>query len=279
MDKKVNPFDKLRVDAERSRSIKSIDQIVSKTKEDLEERKRRLSLDRLKELVGKEPVLPFAKAIQNPKKGSVAIISEIKLASPSDQYLGVAQDIQSRTKVYEQAGVDCISVVTEKHFFKGDPSFVRIIKNTVSLPVLQKDFVVDQYQVHEAKKAGADAILLIAKIVSPKMLSELVKKTIELGMEPICEVQTEHELADALATDTNVIAVNARDLDTFEVDVDRACELLKMISNTFIKLGFSGVTGKAQAEKYKNAGVDGILIGTSLMKAGNISEFIGRIRV
>jgi len=221
----------------------------------------------------------FAKAIQNPKKGSVAIIAEIKLASPSDQYLGLAQDIQSRAKAYEKAGVDCISVVTEKHFFKGDSSFVRLIKNTISLPVLQKDFIIDPYQVYEAKKAGADAVLLIALIVSQDNLISLVKTAQTIGLEVVVEINSKDDLEKAMATEPAMIAVNARNLDTFEVNVDGACELLKLIPDTIIQLGFSGVTGKAEAEKYKNAGVDGILIGTSLMRADNISEFIERVRV
>lgn len=260
------------------KKFKIIDQIVAKTREDIEKRKNHLPLDRLKDLVGRKRGRVFAQAIKNPKKGSVAIIAEVKLASPSESNLGIEADIPTRVKMYEKAGADCISVVTEKSFFQGNPSFVRLIKNTISLPVLQKDFIIDPYQVYEVKKAGADAILLIAKIVDAKRLISLVEVAKTIGLEVVVEINSQDDLKKAQATETNIIAVNARDLDTLEVDVDRACEILKMISNAFIKLGFSGVMSRAEVEQYKQAGADGILIGTSLMKTGNISEFIERIR-
>ena len=216
----------------------------------------------------------FERAIKHPKSGKLAIIAEVKFASPSESHLGNKQDIQKRAKAYEEAGADCISVVTEKHFFKGDPSFISQIKSAVSLPVLQKDFILDLYQLYEAKRAGSDAILLIAKILSKKNLASFVQAANTIGLETVVETNSKDDLEKAIATETRIIAVNARDLDTFTVDVDRACELIKMIPDTFIKLGFSGVQGREEAEKYSKAGADGVLIGTSLMKTDSIKEFI-----
>ncbi len=220
----------------------------------------------------------FESAMSAPKKGNVAIIAEIKLASPSESLLGSEDNLIERVKQYEEAGVDAISVVTEKHFFKGDPSFISKVKQAVSISVLQKDFVIDEYQIYEAKKMGADAILLIARLVEKKVLKHFVELCFAGGIEPVVEVHKAEDLEKALATSTKIIAVNARDLDTFAVDVKKACKLLKSIPKKYIRLGFSGVSSRREKEQYEKAGASGILIGTSLMQTANISDFIGGLR-
>lgn len=244
---------------------KKLEEIISKTKEDL--------ISRI------QSVRPFVRSIKNPKNGSVAIIAEIKLASPEEGLLGRPGDIISRARQYEKAGADAVSVVTEQHFFKGDPAFVGRIKKEISLPVLQKDFVINEYQIYESKIAGADAVLLIARLVNVDKLKIFSKLAQELGMEPVVEVNSKEDLIKVVKTSTKIIAVNARDLDTFEVNIDKACALLREIASSYIRLGFSGVSGRIDAKKYKNAGANGILIGTSLMKTRNISQFIERIGV
>lgn len=258
---------------------RKLEEIVNNTKKDLLKRKHKISLDELKALIGGQARVGFKEAIKNPKKGPISIIAEIKLASPTQISLGYKNEIVDRVRQYEQSGVDCISVVTEKRFFSGDPKFIGKIKKIVSLPILQKDFVVDPYQVYEAKIAGADALLLIAGILSEKDLTYLVDLTKEIGIEPVVEVVSTKDLRKAVATKTKVIAVNARDLDTFEINIERACRLLKKVPDTFIKLGFSGVKGSKEVRKYKSSGAIGVLIGTSLMKSKNISEFIGRLTI
>lgn len=244
---------------------KILKEIINKTKEDI--------------IKIKQPSKVFIKALKNPRQGSVAIIAEIKLASPTAKNLGKSKEVKDRARKYELAGADCISVVTEKHFFNGNPKYIAEIKDVVKLPILQKDFIIDSYQVYETKQLGADAILLIARILSDKSLMTLVNLAQELGLEPVVEINSQHDLNKALKTQTEIITVNARNLDTFVMDVNKACQLLKKIPKKFIKLGFSGVEGKTEIEKYKNAGADGVLIGTSLMRSKDISEFIERIRI
>lgn len=258
--------------------VKIIDQIVGKTKKDLEKRKQYVPLGMLKKSINKQRIRSFIKAIKNPKGGRLAIIAEIKFASPTESHLGSSDLLIDRVGQYKAAGSDAISIVTEKNFFKGDPAYISKIKEVSSLPVLQKDFIVDPYQVYEVKKAGADAILLIARIVSEEDLRLLTKEAQLIGLEVVVEVNSKDDLKRALSTEAKIIAVNARDLDTLEVDVDRACQFLKMIPDRFIKLGFSGVKNKDEVEKYKNAGADGVLIGTSLMKTDNIEAFIKNLR-
>lgn len=221
----------------------------------------------------------FLQAIENAfQNKGIAVIGEIKFASPTAGILGTEKDLLSRATAYEANGVDAISIVTEKHFFQGDVSFVTQIKKEVHITVLQKDFVIDPYQIQQAKQAGADALLLIAKIVSAKELQQFVDLCLEIGIEPVVEINDEHDLQSAFQTHTNIIAVNARNLDTFAVDVANACQLLETIPSRYIRLGFSGITSHKEVMEYKNAGAKGILVGTSLMKSSNIQAFLGGLR-
>lgn len=245
-------------------------------------RKQKISLKNLKQAAtlkkSKQDV--FTQAVtQGALLRNIGIIAEVKFASPTNPNLGSPNDLANLIRSYLQAGADAISVITEKHFFNGCLEFVSQIKKIASLPILQKDFIVDEYQIFESKNLGADAILLIAKILDQKNLNHFVELALDLGIEPVVEINNEKELKKACSTKTNIIAANARDLNTLEIDVDNACKLLSKIPKKYIKLGFSGVKGKEEAEKYKNAGAGGVLIGTSLMKSDNIRQFIKEIRI
>lgn len=249
-----------------------LEKVIEKKREDLySSRKERSDEPRSSKAI----VLDFARTIKNAR---VAIIAEIKFATPTNPHLGSAEDLLDRAKEYERAGADAISVITEKHFFKGDIGFVRQVKEIVNIPILQKDFVIDEQQIYEAKSIGSDALLLIARLVDAKTLKRFVKLCFAEGIEPIVEVYDEKDLQKAVVTKTSFIAVNARGLETFTVDVGKACELLKKIPNKFIKLGFSGIQSATGVQQYANAGARGVLVGTSLMKAKNIGEFIQSLR-
>lgn len=234
--------------------------------------------NKYKEVEMKKQKRDFLRSITNPKIGDISIIAEIKLASPSSGRLADETSILDRVIEYERGGSDAISIVVDKKYFGGELEFIKQIKNVVSLPILAKDFIIDPYQIYELKAFGADAILLIAKIVSVKKLVQFVKLAKEMNMEPVVEVQTRQELNNALKTDTKIIAVNARNLDSFEVDVDKACGVLKLIPQKYTTLGFSGVISRSEVEKYKNAGVKGVLVGTSLMKTNDIRGFLMSLR-
>ena len=191
----------------------------------------------------------FRSALDAEKK--VAILAEIKLASPTAVRLGSKREILNRAITYEKAGVSAISVITEPHYFKGDVHFIPRIKRVTHLPVLQKDFIIDPFQVYEAKMIGSDALLFIARIVRTSQLRKLVSLAQTLGVEPVVEINDEEDLKKALRTTTKIIAVNARDLRTFVVNVDRACEVMRKIPDRYIKLGFSGVHSSVEIKKYK----------------------------
>lgn len=221
----------------------------------------------------------FVKHLMKSNKNGFAIIAEIKLASPTNPFLGSKGEIINRVIEYKKAKADAISYITEKHYFKGDISFIRKIKKATSLPILQKDFVIDHYQIYQAKNIGSDALLLIAKLIDRKTLKNFIGICKEIGVEPVVEINNQEDLEKTITTTTSIIAVNARDLTTFKVDVDKACNLIRKIPDRFIKLGFSGIKSNIEVKKYKLAGAKGVLVGTSLMKAKNIEKFIKGLRI
>lgn len=220
----------------------------------------------------------FLNAIEHPHDGKIALIGEIKFASPTVKSLGDPFTLIQRAKDYEDAGIDALSIITEKHYFKGDTRFITQVKEKISMPILQKDFVVDPNQIYESAFLGADALLLIARLVDAKTLKQFVALSKQLDIEPVVEINNKEDLEKTIQTDASIIAVNARNLENFEIDIDKACELLKKIPKKFIKLGFSGIHSSKEIAKYKKAGAKGILVGTSLMKTKNISQFIKDLR-
>lgn len=231
-----------------------------------------------KDLKGKKASGNFSRSLLNPKTGNISIIAEIKLASPTEKNLGSPNEILQRVVKYEKAGADAISFITEKSVFKGDIKYISQIKSRVNLPILQKDFVINPYQIYESKINGSDALLLIAKILSQEKLIEFVNLCLEIGLEPVVEINDNKDLDKALKTRTKIIAVNARNLDTLKVDIDGALKLLDQIPASYLKLGFSGIDSKSKVEKYRQAGAKAVLIGTNLMKAKNIREFLKGLR-
>ena len=252
--------------------------IIEKKKQDLIEQMQHVPLEQLqKKMIDSSEENLFKKNIL--EKKDIAIIAEIKLASPKKSFLGEKGSVLERAKKYEESGVDTISIITEKNFFNGDVAFVTDVKKEVMLPILQKDFVIDAYQIYEAKSIGSDSLLFIAKFLNPQALSSFVNICKKLNIEPVVEINDEEDLEKAVATSTSIIAVNARDLETFRVDVDIACRLMKKIPDKFIKLGFSGISSSSEVGKYKKAGAKGVLVGTSLMRAENITDFIKSLKV
>ena len=249
--------------------------IIEKKQKDLNEQKRVHSIDELKRKVtASKSAKSFKNRFINVAHSDIAIIAEIKLASPTNPSLGSESDIIQRAIAYEKAGADAISFITEKHYFKGNTTVISQLKSRVHIPILQKDFVIDPYQIYEAKMIGSDAILLIARLVDKNVLKDFVTISQKIGIEPIVEINDEEDLEKALGTNTSFIAVNARDLSTFTVDIPKACALVEKIPEKYIKLGFSGINSSVEVKRYKKAGAKGVLVGTSLMKAANIDNFI-----
>lgn len=218
----------------------------------------------------------FTKILKNKQ---FMLLAEIKIKSPTEGVLGRMSNIEEITKAYTRGRADMISVVTEKKMFGGNLGMIKEIKKTSDLPVLCKDFMYRISQIDKVKEAGADAILLIYFISGKEKLKKLYVQAVKSGLQPVVEVDNEEDLDEAISEKYPVIAVNARNLRDFSVDREKAIKLLKKIPGNFISLAFSGVRDKEDVRKYINSGAKGVLVGTSLMRAENKSEFLKTLRL
>ncbi len=214
------------------------------------------------------PVRNFKGAISSP--GKINLIAEIKFASPSAGVIGKKKDPVSIGRVYEKTGAAAVSLITDKRFFKGDQEQLPCLKGAISLPVLRKDFIIDEVQVKESFLYGADALLLIARILSVKKLRALLGMCRELGMSPLTEVHDRPDLNKALDCGAEIIGINNRDLDTFEVDLKTTLELAPLVPKECITVSESGISSAYDIRLLKKCGANAVLAGTSLMESDNI---------
>jgi indole-3-glycerol phosphate synthase len=216
-------------------------------------------------------IRPLAAAL-TAKKPELAVIAEIKRASPTKGVLSRNWDPLSLARVYSANGASAISVLTDQCFFRGDPSYLQLIKPKVELPLLRKDFIIDGIQVYQSRGLGADAVLLIAAILDYPRLLHLVELTLGLGMEPLVEVHNRQELTAALDTPTRVIGVNNRNLQDFAVSLDTSLELAGLIPDHITKISESGIKNRADVELLREVSYDAVLVGEALVTAGNAAE-------
>jgi indole-3-glycerol phosphate synthase len=196
-----------------------------------------------------------------------AIIAEVKRASPSKGELAMDRDPVELARLYQENGAAAISVLTETHYFKGDPDFIRRIRPVVDLPLLRKDFILEPIQVYETAALGADALLLIVTVLEPGQLRALLLLTRSLNLEALVEVHTKEEMATALAMGAQVIGINARNLHTFAMYPDRALELAPLAPPEVTLVAASGLKERADLERYEQAGIHAFLIGETLVTA------------
>ncbi len=245
-----------------------LDDILKKTKEDLVAREKKFSLDWLGRSLAfnaraPRDVIPYLKATeQNPFR----IIAEVKKASPSKGIIRENFDPLAIAQAYERGGASAISVLTEPHFFQGSLDYLGGIRRYVSIPILRKDFIVSKYQILEATVHGADFILLIAAALSKSELKELLAYTRHLGMEALVEVHDKSDLVKAIYAGSDIIGINHRNLQTFEMNMNLCYDLIPMIPNGKIIVAESGIYEHGQLKDLSKAGVDAFLVGESLMR-------------
>jgi len=207
----------------------------------------------------------FRRALKR-SDGKVAVIAEVKKASPSAGVIAESFDPVAIAKNYERAGADAISVLTDEKFFQGRLSHLVDIRGAVSLPVLRKDFVIDEIQIAEAAAAGADAILLIAAALQQKQLVDLLSAAAKYELEVLVEVHTLGELGRALDAGAEIIGINNRDLATFEADLSVTEKLSEEVPNELVLVSESGIKTSDDVARVKVCGVDAVLIGEALMR-------------
>jgi indole-3-glycerol phosphate synthase len=220
------------------------------------------------EVEAKAAQTPAPRALAPHLKGEcLGLIAEVKRRSPSQGEISSSLDPAEHAAAYERAGATAISVLTDGPYFGGSLADLQAVARRVSLPVLRKDFILDEVQIAEARAAGASAILLIVRALTPRRLVELARASSEWGLEALVEVHSEGELAMALDSDAPLIGVNSRNLDTFVIDIQAAWELIGRVPPDRIAVAESGMANEADVRRAADAGADAVLIGTALSAA------------
>ena len=242
-----------------------LDEIVSNTKSKLEYRKIQKSFDEIHSEISNKT---FKKSIfkESLTNKTEAIIAEIKKASPSAGIISKDFDPVSKAKEYEALGASALSILTEEDYFLGSTDYLKAVREITNLPILRKDFIVDEYQIYESKLIGADCILLIASILNDEELKNFSEIAERLKLDYIIEVHDEEELQRVQHFSNAIIGVNNRNLKTFDVDINNSVELKKIFEGENIFIAESGIKSKKDIEYLKQHNINVFLIGESLMK-------------
>ena len=223
----------------------------------------------------KQQSFPFEAALSGQE---LAFICEVKRASPSKGMIVAQFPYCDIAKEYEAAGAAAISVLTEPDYFKGHNQYLSDIATVVSLPILRKDFIVDEYMIYEAKILGASAVLLICAILEPDTLTSYIKLAHELGLSALVEVHDEAEIAMALTAGARIIGVNNRDLKSFQVDVTLSVRLRALVPDTVLFVAESGIKTANDIKMQQEHQVDAVLIGETFMRAADKKRELARLR-
>jgi len=254
-----------------------LDELVASTKKLLAERKSRIPIAEVEQAAAKQaPPRDFAAALEGQ---SIKLIAEVKRASPSKGLLAPNLDAALTAGTYEKSGAAAISVLTEPEYFKGSLADLEAVRAAVKLPIMRKDFIVDPYQIYEARACGADAVLLIVTILSPDELRNLLQTVHSLGMKALVEVDSRQELEQAMVLDPEVIGINNRNLADFSVKLETTLELHCLIPKGKVIVSESGIHTRDDVKKLEGAGVNAILVGEALVAsadpAAKIRELLG----
>jgi len=245
-----------------------LEKIIQIKKEEVGEKKKGFPLKALEEIIQsvappRDFMEPFSKNI------SMVLIAEIKFASPSLGMIAEGKDLHQIAQQYERGGASAISVLTETYFFKGDLLYLRRVKEASKLPVLQKDFILDPFQIYEGRARGADAVLLIASLLNREQLKDFVGLTQELHMIPLVEIHDEGDLEKISDLALPLIGVNNRDLSTFTIDVKNSLRLKEKIPSAIKVISESGIKDPKDVKLLREAGIQGILVGEILMRSSD----------
>jgi indole-3-glycerol phosphate synthase len=243
--------------------VSVLNEILDGVRADLAARQREVTLDQLKDMAGRAPSPKDGMAVL--KGEDVAVIAEVKRASPSKGAMAAIADPAALAMDYEAGGAAVISVLTEQRRFAGSMADLAAVRAAVQVPVLRKDFVVSSYQLWEARAHGADMVLLIVAALEQNALVSLVERAVSIGLIPLVEVHADEELDRALEAGAKIIGVNARDLATLEVDRTVFARLAPQIPDGVLKIAESGIRGPHDLLAYAASGADAVLVGESLV--------------
>ena len=245
-----------------------LDRIVAQKREEVEQRRKAVTIACLQERIARQKPSPdFALVL---KSDHIRLIAEVKQTSPSRGMLRPNFNPIELAQIYSDCGAAAISVLTETNYFMGSIEHLAAINKVVQLPLLRKDFIFDPYQVYESRAYGADALLLIAAILSQRQLKELVSLSHSLGLRCLVEVHSEGEVERAVLSEAEIIGINNRDLNTFAVDINTTRRLRPLIPKEKIVVSESGIRSRSDMEKLRKWRVDAVLVGEALVTAGDV---------
>jgi len=246
-----------------------LDRIVAQKREEVEQRRKAVTIACLQERIARQKPSPdFALVL---KSDHIRLIAEVKQTSPSRGMLRPNFNPIELAQIYSDCGAAAISVLTETNYFMGSIEHLAAINKVVQLPLLRKDFIFDPYQVYESRAYGADALLLIAAILSQRQLKELVSLSHSLGLRCLVEVHNEGEVERAVLSEAEIIGINNRDLNTFAVDINTTHRLRPLIPKEKIVVSESGIRSRSDMEKLRKWRVDAVLVGEALVTAGDVT--------
>ncbi|MDD6572717.1 MAG: indole-3-glycerol phosphate synthase TrpC [Thermoflexaceae bacterium] len=250
-----------------------LEEIVEAKKKRLPEHKALVSEEKMKELAlaSQRKTISFYDALA---KEGLSIIGEFKKASPSMGVIDNKLELTDRIDQYNHS-VDAISVLTEQDYFHGGVDYLKKVRGISNLPIIRKDFIIEEYQVYEAKVIGADAILLIAAILDDEQFKKLYNLAYSLGLDVLCEVHDETEMKRMLDLDVKIIGINNRNLKTFEIELSTTTKLSQMVPKGKVLVSESGVIEDSHIELLKESNVDALLIGRAFMESRNPGELAG----
>ncbi len=250
-----------------------LESIVAHKREEVEARKGETSLQALLDrLPGAPAARDFRAALLNPELPAPRVIAEVKRRSPSRGILRMDLDPVELAHTYQQNGAAALSVLVDNHFFGGSLEDLRAVSSVVGVPVLCKEFIVDPYQIYEARLAGADAILLIAGILASVEMREMRQLAASLGMASLVEVHDRAELGAALASGAEIVGINNRNLHTFTVSLDTTRDLRPLIPANIVTVSESGISSAAHRSYLASLDIDALLVGESLITASDVAS-------
>ncbi len=246
--------------------------ICDKKKQELELTKKKCSLSSLKKLLPNKKNRNFKNLLQSAKKNKLNnIIAEIKHFSPSAGEIVKEYFPEKIAAQYEKSGAGAISILTESNFFKGNIDHMSLISKKINLPILRKDFIIDEYQIFESKVHSADAILLIASILDNNKINEYIKISEDIGLDCIIEVHTEEELNRVININYPIIGINNRNLGTLSVNLNNTISLVESIKEKFTIIAESGIKNFKDIKKYNDYSIYNFLVGESILKSNDIN--------
>jgi indole-3-glycerol phosphate synthase len=246
-------------------SMDVLERIIASKRTELLTEKRQVPMRRAIELASSAPPPhSFGAALRTP--GRINVIAEVKRASPSRGEIRRSADPSAVARAYARAGAAAISVLTDERFFLGSPQHLEQVRAAVPLPLLRKDFLFDEYQIYRSRAHGADAVLLIARVLDPRLLKTLLGVARSLHMEALVEVHDEDELGRALDCGATIVGVNNRDLGNLTVSIDTSLRLAPLLPPTVLRVSESGIEGRADIDRLRDAGYEAFLVGERLMR-------------